>query len=367
MPTIEDELRRILDVQSDNAPVAPGRRDSVHRRINHRRSVRTAVLAAVAVIAVLVTGGVVIGSTRLHVLTPAVLPTEASVAPTPRPSTPVAPDVWTPSQPGTLPEYRVGQKLVKSVSIDLSKTRTVTLTFTPTAWNFNPAYACATPTSGLFLALEFNGFDAGGSGCVNGLGMNDSGYMADTAFYKDQQDGFYADQVQPGQPFTITGTVGFGDNEIDRQVTTPIEGLVTIGIYESVPFAQYPLPPKPKDGIKRVTGPKSDQLTHLLGRIGSGAAGTHAIKTLTIRLDHHIELGVETSAPCMLSIYIDNFPLAQYNTWNWFDGVYSDGAELVGPGDGRLFDFHAGQTVTLRVVASSVAAPDDWAVAIYGG
>jgi hypothetical protein len=134
MPTIEDELRRVMETRSAAAPLAADLSRRVRRGVTRRRRARGLLVGAAALIAVAgATGGVIATSRPVDRVAPAA--SAPTAAPTASPS-------WA---DGALPVDWNGYRLAVVRSITYPAQSTVELTYTPTSWDFQLAVACRGP------------------------------------------------------------------------------------------------------------------------------------------------------------------------------------------------------------------------------
>ncbi len=334
MTPIEDELRAVLDGFSIREATETDRRAQVGARISHRRRMRTtAAAAALMVVAVIAGGTIITGLTNHdHRALPAV-------------TTEPAPG------PGRLGSYEGGGKVLTYASAMMPAQTTISLTFTPTSWNFLIGEACSAPGTD-WISVSVNGRPLDGSQCSPGGGVAmDEGGEFDT-----HQQFWTAEGVRLGERATVTATIGTSSTG-DSASATPTRhtGVASIGVYLPVPWDAYRFPSRPA-GPLSVPEVGGDNLPPLLATLSGTASST------SVTLPAQIIVNAAMAVPGLMSIYLNGVQIEQCDVFVYSGGC-SGGTQTVGTG--RLAGFTVGQRVTFVVVRQHLAAGDS-TVWLYG-
>jgi hypothetical protein len=342
MSIIEDELRRVLDAHSGDAPPTADRSTQLGRRIRRHRRVRVAAAAAVAAVTLVVAGAV---ASQLHIGRTAA-PTPGTVGSTNAP-------------PGELPQYYSGGKLAVGGTANLADRQVVTFTYTPTDWNFFIGSTCAAPTD-FAQSVTVNGKPLASGGCAPQAGMGGFSSMFD-----DPSRTWRGVGVELGRPMTVVATMGRsgGKSAFDNVTPAPTVGTASVGVYVNVPWAEFPLPTAPSE--RPSPGGMATDLSGApkIGVLDADDAEPDAVRTMSVTLTGKIEVDTMTAAPGTVAIYLDEVQIGWCASYGWGGGC-GGGPQTVG--EGRLAAFHAGQTVTLRVVPEHFTGPTAWRVDLYG-
>ncbi|HEU4675078.1 MAG TPA: hypothetical protein VFS29_03775 [Motilibacteraceae bacterium] len=329
MPLTEDDFRTLLAERAATASPPVDRVASVHRRIVRRRRQRTGVVGAVLGAALLVTGVALPHlSTRRS---------DPIAAPAPRP---------------LLDQYADGGKLLASGVLQSPQQGEVSFRFTPTDWHLQVKQDCGAgwPTDG-WTAVRVNGHVLTfGTGCGSGA----SGpYGADQAFWSKLG-------VQLGQPSTITLSLVVQDAQPPDPAPLPAAqrraGSLAVGVYQRVPLADYPLPPRPPtlQPLSRVSGP---------GTLDSRDVGANGTFTVRAVVGPKIELRTTAVAPGAIRLLVNGKAINEVDSWRW-DVVAGAGTNLDQDTLRRAgVDVADGTTVTVTVEASRFAVPG-WTLAV---
>jgi hypothetical protein len=218
------DLRELLDDRSTPpADLAQHLRLlAVQGRIATRRRRRITAAGAFAVVVALVIAG--------YGLTPA-------LRGAPQPAV-------TPSPPPRLiegfPEYAGGARVVAAATSAPGAT-SATVTFTPTTTDLRIFDRCGSgvPGADLEYQLTINGHANGGGSCGSG-----------SLFWPDHQRNALRLGITVGRPMTVTVSArnlliwGDGERKTERRPVPPT-AWVSVAVGEHMPFADYPLPPRP--------------------------------------------------------------------------------------------------------------------------
>jgi hypothetical protein len=337
MTTIEDELRAVLDGFSEHGAPVTDRSAAVNARIQRHQRVRAAGLAAVLVIAIAITGGVM-SAGWLH---------------TTRHSAPPAGPIYEPApKPGHLANYDDGGKLVASAMAVMPGQTTISMTYTPMSWEFMIVDACAAPGN-VLLALFVNGKPMVGAQCGP-----DGGVTTSHGGDWDTHETYWAALgVRLGEPMTLSATIGADPaHDLTKIIPTTDPGIASIGIYLPVPWNEYHFPAKPTDGPQQLSQMYVD-LPHSIARLTGGVTST------TITLPARIQMTASTLAPGLISIYLNDVKIDECDTYTYDSGC---GGLVQDVGKGRLAGFTAGEKVTLRVDVSHFPTSSDWQMTLAG-
>jgi hypothetical protein len=347
MTTIDDqrlvaELRSMFDETSAGVTPLVNRRAAVARRVTRHRRVQA--LSALSALLVLV-GGIAGASGVVRHRTASVPP-----AVTPSPSI----------EPGGLPRYQEGGKLVASAAIDASQQSTGSLTFVADSWDMLIGESCAVLGTDMWLAIKINGHEKGRSGCSPAGGGGTFGGPF------GQQEQFWRDLgVELGKPMTVSFEVG-------RQKTmahpsplahVPATGLATVGVYDAIPFDQYPLPPRP-EGWTPISSAQyeMDPSVHQIGQIGD--FGTSGVESgLTVTLPKHLEIVISATSPGIVRVLIAGKPVLACGSYGWGQGC--DGG-LTHVGEEQLAGLVTGHTAVVSVQTEHFTVPNTVEVLVYG-
>ncbi|WP_144118762.1 hypothetical protein [Catellatospora sichuanensis] len=140
------------------------------------------------------------------------------------------------------PEYASGARVVAAATSAPGAT-SVTITFTPTTTDLRIFDRCgpATTDGALEYKLTINGHDYGGGTC-NG---------SSSPYWPDHPDAAAKLGIEVGRPATITMTakamVVWGDGAGRKTESRPVPptAWLSVAVGEHLPFADYPLPPRP--------------------------------------------------------------------------------------------------------------------------
>jgi hypothetical protein len=257
-----------------------------------------------------------------------------------------------------IPTYYNGGRLINSTKVEVSRAGDTSFVITPNDYGLDFAFRCPVLMSGSArFEIRVKGYLILGSGCIGsdpggGIGgpqvlaidgaggVSGGGDPTMTTFWK-------ALGVRLGRPAPIVVTVTTA-----AFAATPAP-LMTVGVYQDVPFADYPLPSRPT----RVLPPADIGLAigHPQEVVTPGGA---ANGTWTVRVPYRSDLVVSgaISAPGQVRVRLDGAPLGGADSWDY------DGLSLevpLGPSlPAGVAIPRAGQLVTITVTMSGFAAPD---------
>lgn len=333
----EQDLRelfaqRSLGLRGDSDRVA-----SVHRRIQRRRQRLSAAVAGAAVVVVAV---VTVSLTRLmppHTATPAAGGTStARLAPDPLP---------------TVPIYAGDGKLLAGAVLDGRASRTTSFTFRPTSWDLSLATQCQEPLpADVVVVTAVNGHLTGWGGCGSAFGGT-AGHPQST---------WSGLGVRLGEDSHVTLTLASatdcsGCTPRPLPSAEPVGTVLTGGMYQRVPFADYPLPAAPSslEPLPSTSG----------ARAGTSAllVGDDATVTLPAAINGD-RLTVTTVSPGDVSVYLDGVLMGEFHSRGYtvqafqldLSAEYFDGSGLT---------VRPGQQVSVKVTTADFSRPG-WSVVI---
>jgi hypothetical protein len=287
MPITEDEFRALLVERSDTLVAAPDHLARVHRRIVRRqRHVRAGVaVAGVAAVATLAAVG---------------LPALSDSHPTrvvdhPKPA---------------LPEYAYGGRLLAGAVLHSPRQGSVTVRFTPTSWRLTVRTTSDADWHGrssYVAAVNGHPLVWAGGPSVGGLSGN-----------AGEEERFWSSHgVRLGHPSTVTLTITRGKppRRPVRPVPEPARdrpaGTLTVGVYQRVPVAEYPLPAPP---AKLPALPPVSSHRESLDSRQVGATGRWH---LTVPVVHGVHLEIKVVAPGQLRMLVEGHLIGDYEWWQY--------------------------------------------------
>jgi hypothetical protein len=332
----------------DAAQRAADRFAAVVRRVSERRRLRRRVGAVAAVVVAVCATAVVVKTLEPQAHPAASAHAPHRVAPTP--------------PHAALPTYYDGGRMLQSVKVDLSHVASTTLAFTPTVWGLDFAFRCPVLMSGeARFEIRLKGHLILGTGCsgpdpdgvINVPGeVSVDGSSGDYGSSNPSARTYWqALGIRIGQPARVVITVkepGFA--------TSPPPALL-VGVYQDVPFAEYPLPARPAT----VPPPEETGLpathAHRITLPGGSANGTWTLR-LPYRPDLVVQGGV--SGPGQIQVKVDGVLVSGYDSYDYQRGRWF--TANVGPPwppwpPGRKQP-RAGQTITVTVTMSGFEGPD---------
>jgi hypothetical protein len=327
---LADELHALFDEKSAQGAPVVDRPAGVRRRVARHKRVRA--LSALVVVLLAGAGAAGVVTTVQHHAKP------APPAVKPSPSTP----------PGTLPAYASGGHLASSVRVDLRKQQSGSLIFTLTSLDVKISSTCVA-NDDIWMAVKINGHDIEGGGCSSFGG----GISSASAPPSDQAKFWSTYGVALGQTATLTFEAGKhvkggGFTDVTPVATT---GVMSIGVYEPVPFDQFPLPPKPADW-----NPTADQMgfsppdgLHKLLTI-SGPEIANGASGAMVTLGNEIGFNALVAAPGVVHVYIAGTEVFQCASYDW--GMACGGLSMK-VGKNELTGLHRGDKVWVSVQTSN--------------
>lgn len=340
---LADELRSIFDEHSAHGAPVVDRRAGVGRRISRHKRVRTMSALMAVVFAAGSTAGALTWQGHHG----------APVRPTATPS---------PTQPGQLPEYFNGGHRDASATIDVAQQAAGSFTFVPTSWDMQLTEACAATGKDVWLVAKLNGHNVDGMSCEpdgGSYGSNGGTFGHHEKFWRDLG-------VRLGVPSTVTFEVGKRAAHTRDLVVTPLpsSGLASVGVYNPVPYDEYPLPPKPSDWSATASGGRFDPEAGMrqLGQIGTFGE-SDVSQPLSLTLPSRLEITMQANAPGIIRVYFDGVEVAESGSYSWGSG-YDSGAAAVGTE--QFAGFVTGQHVVVTVQTEHFTVPNAAEVLIYG-
>lgn len=327
-----DDLRRVLDERVAQAPAPAHRLAQVHARVTARRR-RTVASAVGAVVTVVGLGAVV----------PQLVQPDRTGS---GPASPGAPSTSpTASTPASPPEYSGGGRLLTTVRLD-DRTRRATLRFTPTDPRLTLAQTCVEDQPDVAVRILVDGrVWSTSSGC--GASSGQSGTAA------QQAAAWRALGVELGRPAEVTAelahwpTSGSGGPQ-DLPASARVAAEVDVTVYQRVPAADYPLPPRPAQLADLDEHGRPPYLADNR-RTGAGTAVELPVVVGT-------ELQAHTVAPGQLRFSVAGRELALSETWTWRHSTY--GLSLTAEAlRAAGVPAETGRTVRLRVEPSRFIDP----------
>lgn len=340
-----NDLAEMMRQRSDDDPVpvlAEGRIDGIKRKVQAVR--RRRIAASLAVVAAVVT----------------VIPFTPHLVDGGKAGTPVA----APSTVNTingLPEYADGGHLVATRTAAFTQTISLTVTRTDFGLQFSNRCPVVQPSVQLEVTMTLRDGTHLLVGCSTG------------AMYSS--DASLAHEIKPGVPTVLTFTakayrVTTGPNG-EQTSKTPVAappGAYSIGVYQKLPFDQYPLPPRPT---------KLPALDVMPFGLGTGSGGIKTVdsdpndplapRTLSFTMPEcpttaaNCNPAVATSqTPGFLLITINGVAASTAEFWD-----YSGGGWMLNivPGMNDKLPLHAGERVTITVTPRYVTGAWKFAVA----
>lgn len=224
-------------------------------------------------------------------------------------------------------QYRDGGKLVGSASIDTATTMKASVTFTPTAKPITVATSCTDITAQ--TSVTGGRKPLFGGSCSGRVTLGANGQPLPFPL---------------GKPVTLTLAVTSGG------------GLAQLAVYQKVPLATYPFPPRPaKLAAPPTNGAGPEQIVAASAKVGANATAT-----VKLILGAHTQLFIGTSAPGQLEVFVDGTQVDAVSSWAWTPSsfvVFLTPDDLARDG----INAKAGQSVQITVQASRFAVPG-WVV-----
>ena len=376
MPMTEDDFRSLLADKSHTPLDAGDQVSSVRRRIQQRqmRTRSSLVAAAAGVTAVAVFGvpslfsGHRDNTATRESLNPSVT---RSAQPTPPLTLPPAPTATpTPTVTPTVPDYTNGPpafasggKLLAGGVLRSPTNGALTITFTPTDWHLtfddwcSPGWPSDTVS---FLATNINGHDLGAGSCM-GFGADTPGDMSGGSAEKALRDL----GVELGKPSTFTVSIRQGPltGRDFRPELAPLQAAsqrphatTTIGVYQHVPAADYPLPRVPD--IPPTIAPVDTLGAARVEARTVGNNGTFALQVVAAA--HNGDLIVKSVTPGQIRVLVNGTLVANVEFWDYTEAGVN--VSIDRPALAR-FGIHVpdGQSLHITLEVSRFTGPS-WAV-----
>ncbi|MFI7606327.1 hypothetical protein ACIBTV_14485 [Micromonospora sp. NPDC049366] len=363
----EERLRRMLAERSEEVPAEVNRLDVLHRRIARQRRVR----AGGAVAAVLVAAtSVSLGVAAVRPDRPVPPPQAAASAPAPSPTVTASPTPTPADDP--LPEYLRGHHRVLVRELTLPKRPTLTFTFTPDSADFMLGLECddrlATVTgrgpSDHLIEVTVNKR-------VIGTGDCSSSTMPGPALVDAQMNGHYRKWsdigVRVGKPVAVSVRVGKpvqkSDGELRPGDASKLAGVLTVGVYDPVPFEKFPLPDRPAqlvdlDAVE--VAPGRGGFPDGLGRIDSRTEPSpNGRFEREVVMPLQLDIRICVVAPGRIRVLVDGKEVERQAFYDW------TGECVAGSALAREYDLppsfkvsaKTGEKVRVTVIADSFTAP----------
>ncbi|MFL6139847.1 MAG: hypothetical protein ACJ74O_18890 [Frankiaceae bacterium] len=287
MPITEDDLRELLTERSKGLDGPPDRLALVHRRIDRRRRrVQATAVAAVAVVAGALGAGLGLTGAAHH------SPPSAAHQPSPAPS---------------LPAYADGGRLLAGATLRSPGQGSVSFRFTPTSWGLEAQISSPTgwPRSSVAV-VTVNGhlLTEGSEGGTTRVGQG-------KAFWSTYG-------VRLGRASTVT--VYLASRLSRHDVPPPPQpardrpaGVASVGVYQRVPYARYPLP-SPPPTLLPLPAVKAGPMTRSLA---ARDVGTDGRWTIPVEVGTGIEITVSTVAPGRIRVLIDGHLVDTEESWDY--------------------------------------------------
>lgn len=290
-PTIHDLRSTLEAVADERAAIGVDRLDGVRRHVRRRRTARAGVSALTAAVVV---GGAVsaLGSLQRH---PSLKPPASSTS-------------------HALPDYQYGGRLAGTLALTGRAGEVRSITITPTNWDLTFVGNCdQTPAAEPQLELSINGHAFMWGGVCGGA--SSGGELNPAQKWRGLG-------VQLGKPSTVTLRVTGAKPESGSSSpigsTHAVSGRtsVRVGIYQGVPWAQYPFPERP-DVVRRpveASGPLNGP--RLGGQVRVPMPATGSSQTT---IAYHRDLIVQglAWAPGQVDVLVNGRVINRSSTWTY--------------------------------------------------
>ncbi len=338
----ENDLRTLLVDRADREAAAASlppndRLDAVHGRVRAVRR-RRAGLGAVGTAAVVTAAAVTFPSSLGG--SPTTPPEPAGVE-----RSPVVDPSPTVSRINGFPEYDNGGRLLESATAPLSTGR-VELTFTPSTLHLSSAEVCRAAQT-LYVRMHLTSQPKvhwGGTCSAGGSG-------ASVASWRKLG-------VEIGEPVTlvmrVVGSGVRGQGPVPRG-----DGELGLAVYETVPFEDYPLPPRP-DQLRPLNLHASSPYPRL-ATIRAEVADPREPVSRQVRLSAGLTVQAQSQTPGILQVFADGVLVFDAEWYDYHQGVPGS-TGLIGELRRAGRDVGPGDVVEFRVVPQHVTG--DWAVQV---
>lgn len=294
-PTLDD-LRGALDDAARDSYAPTDRLVGVRRAVARRRRQR-ALASGAAGLALVLGAGVALSQLPATSTSREVAP--AASTPTVGPAA---------AEGIELSPYYAGGRLLASGELPGRVGATTTVEFTPASYGLALRELCEVP-QGRTIALEteVNGNPVGqGSGCT---GSTRAGFEQDEAYWS-------ALGVRPGEPSTLSVTVipvaamgPIGDEVADADDPSLV---VLLAVYEDVPVAEYPFPPRP--ATLEPIGGGANQIPD------AAAVMTPDRRTATVTWDETLQASIAAAEPGTARLLVDGVVVGGAGFWDYEGG-----------------------------------------------
>ncbi|MGN6599379.1 MAG: hypothetical protein ACTHMW_08905 [Actinomycetes bacterium] len=334
----EQDLRELFAQRTSGLHGDPDRVASVHRRIQRRRQRLSASVAGVTVAAAAVLAVSVVRLMPASVSPPAHRGTSnASLTSAPVP---------------TVPRYGADGKLLGGAVLDGSSARTASFRFRPTSWQLTVVDQCQQSLpDDVEVMVAVNGRAMSWGGC----GGASSGGAANPQQFWSQFG------VRLGEESTVTLTLipahpCPGCTPAPLPSSTTVNSVVTAGVYQRIPFEEFPLPPAPRTLSALPAPPDRGESVSAVG------VGDNVTTSLPASVNGD-RISVTTVAPGDVSLLVDGVLIAQLSSRDYT--VHSLEADLtVDALRGSGVEVRKGQAVTVTVRTEHFRQPA-WSVSIW--
>jgi len=345
MPTIEEELQDLLATHGET-PVGTDRLGAVRRRIARRRQVTiagatAAILLLAAAIPLAITMSARLGHTNG--------PTQQATSPAPNPTPPDPMGML-------LPEFSLGFRRVAQATATFPALMQFELVYTPSRPSLVVDADCRTdpsqvlsvrvkdapPESNSLLEVDCHANGSSRPG-LHPVRVVVHGVLIDQM----------GPEVKVGQPMTLVVTLRPWASAEPQQV---VHGSAVVGVYEDVPPADYPWPPRPAqladlDQLNEIPSiwrgpPKPEQITGTLdSRNLPQPSGTFEF---TVPMPAELRCAVDSVAPGELRFAVAGTPQTDVIFWDW-QGRTSEWGPFVN--DPVQYGIAVGDPLTITVTA----------------
>jgi hypothetical protein len=232
------------------------------------------------------------------------------------------------------PEYDAGGRVVATEVAHFPE-RTLSLTLVPTTLNLLIATRCE--PSSVSIEVAANGHTMFSGGCGETPSMH--------RFGDDATQMYQGYGLEIGRPATFTITVAG---------PLPAEGEYALAVAEAVPFADYPLPPRPEVlfPLTLDNGNRSDRPVQ--ARLDSVPGNPLVPVALTVIYRDGLEGQIAAQTPGFLRVSVNGTPVVTHQAWNYLAEPMTFWFEVP--------DIPEGTTVTVTVEPEHVTGA--WALIV---
>ena len=342
MTTPGTSLRDLFDERTASVPERPRRASEVAGRVTRLRRQRAVATVAAAVVAVTLAVGVPLGLGGLG-------------------RTDRAVPAWEQTTDG-LKVWAVGSRLVAHGSFLSAEQRSSTLTVIRTSRPLTFTSGCSRDLGdGIEVNLSINGQVTGGGSCGPGGG----GYFTPGG-YGHEDDTWSGTGVQVGEQATLRFSLARTPSSRTGTLAAPTtyrgampDTTVTVGVYQRVDPAAYPLPPRPAR-LLVVDPPPSGGGGTALARVDSGAVsgGPNTPVTLTPTLPARgLSYQFAFVSPGQVILSVNGTEVGRYESWGYDVAGAAGPAISVADMKGAGVDVRPGEKVTITLTPSRFTDP----------